>query len=64
VSTADIGSPRGSSGVLALRGLVKAYRPGQPVLRGIDLEIAGSGLTAVIGPSGTGKSTLIRCINH
>ncbi len=49
---------------LVLRGLVKEYRPGQPVLRGIDLTIAGTGLTAIIGPSGTGKSTLIRCINR
>ncbi|MDP4023785.1 phosphonate ABC transporter ATP-binding protein [Methylobacterium sp. NEAU 140] len=49
---------------LVLRGLVKAYRPGQPVLRGIDLTIPGTGLTAIIGPSGTGKSTLIRCINR
>jgi phosphonate transport system ATP-binding protein len=43
---------------------VKEYRPGQPVLRGIDLEFAPRGLTAIIGPSGTGKSTLIRCINR
>lgn len=49
---------------LVLRGLTKEYRPGQPVLHGIDLTIAGSGLTAIIGPSGTGKSTLIRCINR
>jgi phosphonate transport system ATP-binding protein len=49
---------------LVLRRLVKEYRPGQPVLRGIDLVIPGSGLTAIIGPSGTGKSTLIRCINR
>jgi phosphonate transport system ATP-binding protein len=49
---------------LVLRGLVKEYRPGQPVLRGIDLTIGGSGLTAIIGPSGTGKSTLIRCVNR
>jgi len=34
------------------------------VLRGIDLEFAPRGITAVIGPSGTGKSTLIRCINR
>jgi phosphonate transport system ATP-binding protein len=34
------------------------------VLRGIDLEFAPRGMTAVIGPSGTGKSTLIRCINR
>ena len=38
--------------------------PGQPVLRGIDLDFAPRGMTAIIGPSGTGKSTLIRCINR
>jgi phosphonate transport system ATP-binding protein len=49
---------------LVLRGLTKEYRKGQPVLNGIDLVLPGSGLTAIIGPSGTGKSTLIRCINR
>ncbi len=49
---------------LSIRGLVKEYVPGQPVLRGIDLDIAAEGVTAIIGPSGTGKSTLIRCINR
>ncbi|MBX6743126.1 MAG: phosphonate ABC transporter ATP-binding protein [Acetobacteraceae bacterium] len=49
---------------LEIRGLVKEYVPGQPVLRGIDLSLAPEGITAVIGPSGTGKSTLIRCINR
>jgi len=49
---------------LEIRGLVKAYTPGNPVLKSIDLDIDGTGLTAIIGPSGTGKSTLIRCINR
>jgi phosphonate transport system ATP-binding protein len=49
---------------LVLRGLTKEYRKGLPVLNGIDLVLPGSGLTAIIGPSGTGKSTLIRCINR
>ena len=49
---------------LVIRGLAKEYVPGKPVLRGIDLAIAPEGITAVIGPSGTGKSTLIRCINR
>lgn len=49
---------------LIVRGLHKEYRSGQPVLRGIDLTFPGSGLTAIIGPSGTGKSTLIRCVNR
>ena len=42
-----------------LRGLTKEYRKDTPVLSGIDLVLPGSGLTAIIGPSGTGKSTLI-----
>ena len=49
---------------LRISGLVKEYRAGQPVLKGIDLEVAGQGLTAIIGPSGTGKSTLLRCVNR
>jgi len=50
--------------VLAIRRLSKEYVAGTPVLRDIDVEIAARGVTAVIGPSGTGKSTLIRCINR
>jgi phosphonate transport system ATP-binding protein len=49
---------------LSVRGLVKEYVRGKRVLDGIDLEFAPSGITAVIGPSGTGKSTLLRCINR
>ena len=49
---------------LIIRGLTKEYVAGKPVLRGIDLDVAPRGVTAVIGPSGTGKSTLIRCINR
>ena len=49
---------------LSVRGLVKEYVRGKRVLDGLSLEVAGAGLTAVIGPSGTGKSTLLRCINR
>jgi phosphonate transport system ATP-binding protein len=49
---------------LVLRHLTKEYRAGQPVLKDISLTFAGRGMTAIIGPSGTGKSTLIRCINR
>jgi phosphonate transport system ATP-binding protein len=49
---------------LTIRKLRKEYRAGQPVLKDISLAVAGRGLTAIIGPSGTGKSTLIRCINR
>ncbi len=50
--------------MLELRRLSKSYVAGKPVLTDIDLAIAGQGITAIIGPSGTGKSTLIRCINR
>jgi phosphonate transport system ATP-binding protein len=49
---------------LVIEGLTKEYVKGRPVLRGIDLAFASSGVTAIIGPSCTGKSTLIRCINR
>ena len=49
---------------LAIRHLVKEYVPGKPVLKDISLDIEGRGITAIIGPSGTGKSTLIRCVNR
>ena len=49
---------------LIIRRLSKSYVAGQPVLHDIDVEIAADGVPAIIGPSGTGKSTLIRCINR
>ncbi len=49
---------------LSIRNLSKAYVRGKPVLRGISLDISDHGISAIIGPSGTGKSTLIRCINR
>jgi phosphonate transport system ATP-binding protein len=49
---------------VAIRNLRKEYRPGVPVLHDVSLTVAGRGMTAIIGPSGTGKSTLIRCINR
>jgi phosphonate transport system ATP-binding protein len=49
---------------LVIRNLCKEYRAGNAVLKDVSLTVAGRGVTAIIGPSGTGKSTLIRCINR
>jgi phosphonate transport system ATP-binding protein len=50
--------------MLNIQNLSKSYVKDKPVLRGINLFIDGAGLTAIIGASGTGKSTLLRCINR
>ncbi len=34
-----------------------------PVLGGCSLELGGSGLTAVVGPSGAGKTSLLYCLS-
>ena len=56
--------PAGGEPALRVRKLRKEYRAGVPVLKDIDVDFSERGVTAVIGPSGTGKSTLIRCINR
>ena len=34
------------------------------VLKGINLEVKKGEVVAIVGPSGTGKSTLLRCMNY
>ncbi|MEX0799737.1 MAG: amino acid ABC transporter ATP-binding protein [Dehalococcoidia bacterium] len=36
----------------------------QEVLRGIDMEVARGEVVVIIGASGSGKTTFLRCINH
>ncbi len=49
--------------MIAIRGLTKRFGP-VTVLDNIDLDIADGEHVAIIGPSGTGKSTLLRCMNY
>src|SRR5260370_16695787 len=49
---------------LVIRNLRKEYRAGQPVLKDVSLTVDARGMTAIIGPSATGKPPLIRCINR
>lgn len=54
---------RADAPALIIENLSKEYVAGKRVLDNISLEIDGRGITAIIGPSGTGKSTLVRCVN-
>jgi polar amino acid transport system ATP-binding protein len=48
--------------ILSVQGLCKAHGA-RPVLRGIDGEVAAGETIALVGPSGGGKSTFLRCLN-
>jgi polar amino acid transport system ATP-binding protein len=48
--------------VISVRDLVKRHA-GVEVLRGITLSVAKGEVAAVVGPSGGGKSTFLRCLN-
>lgn len=47
--------------LLATQGLVAGYGPA-PVLQGVDWAVRSGELWAVLGPNGTGKSTLLRSV--
>jgi len=46
----------------AARGVTVAYEGSQPVLRDIDLEVAAGATLALVGPTGSGKTTLAALI--
>jgi len=56
---------RMSAGAVRFESVDFDYERGRPGLRGVDFELPGGGMLAVVGPSGAGKSTLglllLRC---
>ena len=50
--------------LLRAEGIRKAYAGGEEILKGVSLELERGQAKVVMGPSGTGKSTLLRCINY
>ncbi|MEU0687855.1 ABC transporter ATP-binding protein [Streptomyces uncialis] len=52
-------TPRADRPVLELRAVTARYAPGtEPAVRSLDLAVPARGHTAVVGPSGAGKTTL------
>ena len=49
--------------LIEIRDLHKKYRE-NVVLNGVDMKIEKGDVIGIIGPSGTGKSTLLRCLNQ
>ncbi|HWK29979.1 MAG TPA: ATP-binding cassette domain-containing protein [Solirubrobacter sp.] len=50
--------------MIEIRQLRKVFPNGVVALDGVDLHVPAGEITGVIGRSGTGKSTLIRCVNR
>lgn len=50
--------------IVHVEGLSKTFSKDTKVLDDIDLDIYPGEVVAIIGPSGTGKSTLLRCLNY
>lgn len=67
MSTADpsaVGAPPAASrdSIATLRGVHYAVDSGKVVFDGLDIDIARGAITAIMGPSGTGKTTLLKLI--
>ena len=51
-----------NNAVIELKGLCKSFGR-VDVLKGVDMKVSKGEVVAIIGSSGSGKSTMLRCIN-
>ena len=63
----DVAGARSAAGVrgaVSFRNVTFGYRPDKPILQNINLEIPAGTRVAVVGPTGSGKTTLINLLTR
>ncbi len=53
-----------SQPIIEITDLALSYGPGRAVLNNVQLSLERNAVTAIIGASGSGKSSLLRCLNR
>ena len=61
---APVTLPERLRGELSVRGLSFAYDPDVPILRDLTFDIRAGEKLAIVGPTGSGKSTIIRLLGR
>jgi ATP-binding cassette, subfamily B, multidrug efflux pump len=56
--------PRNFSGAITFRNVNFSYKPGTPILKDLSFEIKAGEKVALVGHTGSGKSTIINLINR
>jgi ATP-binding cassette subfamily B protein len=49
---------------LAFEDVEFAYKPGEPVLRGVSFDVSAGQTVALVGPTGGGKSTIVSLVSR
>ncbi|CAB1080209.1 ABC transporter, ATP-binding protein (cluster 3, basic aa/glutamine/opines) [Olavius algarvensis Delta 1 endosymbiont] len=57
-----VGIESGENPIIQVRGLHKYFGPIH-IIKGVDLDVRPSEVVVIMGPSGEGKSTFLRCLN-
>lgn len=56
--------PRPGAPALEFRGVTAGYQRGPDILRGLDMTVPARGITALVGVSGVGKTTVLNLVER